>query len=108
MEEEVHPGDSRGKQVALLPVQLKVSVLLALVLELDGCDQKHPTCSAGRVVHRLTRLGREQSSHQPNQRPVRVELGSRMAAVISEFLDEEFVGDPEFILRDTAHREVAS
>ena len=91
MQEAIHPGDGGGHQIPLLPEQLERSPFLPLPPKLGHARQEHAAGAAGRIVDRLTWLWLEQFGHQMDDGSVGVELGSRMARIVGELLDEIFV-----------------
>jgi hypothetical protein len=105
VQEEVHAGDARGDEVALLPVELERAVLAAAALHLDQRRDEHAAGAAGGVVDRFAGLGREQLRHQVDDGAVGVELGGGVAGVVGELLDQEFVGVAEFVLGHVGDRQ---
>ena len=105
VQEEVHPGNRGRDQVDVLPVEFQAPVLLALLLELERRDKQHPARPAGRIIDRLALLRVEHERHEFDERPVRVELRSRMPGIVRELLDQVLVALPEFVLRHMGERE---
>ena len=89
VEEEIHPCYCRGGQVLFLPVDFAIRGFLVLHVA-DGLDQ-HAAGPAGGVIHRFAGLGLQQTNHQVDHRPRRVEFPGVLLAHISELFDQVFI-----------------
>ena len=92
-------GDGRGDVDELLPIETDGAGVAAITLHLGQARDKHTASATGRVVDCFARLGFEHLRHQVHERAVGIELLRRVAAVISELLDEVLVGVAKLILR---------
>ena len=98
VQEAVHAGDRGGHQVALLPVETHVAPLLPLPAQVRDGGEQHATGAAGGIVDALAGPRLEHRGHQVDDGAVGVELGSGVAGVVGEFLDEVFIALAQFIL----------
>ena len=105
VEEQVHPGDGRGDEVELLPVEPERAVLAAGALHLGQRRDQHAAGAAGGVVDRLAGLRLEHLRHQVDEGAVGVELLRRVAAVVGELLDQVLVAVAELVLGHVGERE---
>ena len=97
VQEQVHPGDGRGGEVLLLPVQLAPQTLHVAMLLFDVLHggQQHAAGAAGRVVDGLALLGVEHVDHQPHDAARGVELAGLLVGGVGELLDQVLVGVAE-------------
>ena len=98
VEDEVHPGDRRGRQVLLLAVDLaeERSRVAARALHVLDRPEQHAAGAAGRVVDALALLRVEDVDHHPDDAARGVELSCLLALRdVGEPADQVLVGVAE-------------
>ena len=113
VQEQVHPGNGRGRQVLFLPVelaehQLRIPTMFLHVVE---SFEEHAPGAAGRVIDGFPCPRGQQAHHQRDDRTRRIEFSGLFVGQIREFLDQVFIGVAEDIglamgIAETQPREV--
>jgi len=89
----------------LLTIEAECADIATSALYLCERRDEHAAGAYCRIVDAFTRLRFEHLCHQMHERPVSVELLSRVSAIVGELLDEIFIGVTELILGDRGEAE---
>ena len=92
VQQHVHLGDGPHGAVELLPEQVGLAAVFAVLVDIFlGRDQHAAGATAG-VVDVVLELGLDQPHHHPHHRARRVELAAFLARRIGELANQVFVG----------------
>jgi hypothetical protein len=95
VQQHVHLGDGPHRAVELLPEQVGLAAVFAVLVDVFLGGDQHAAGAAAGVVDVVLELGLDQPHHHPHHRARRVELAAFLAGRVGELADQVFVGRAE-------------
>lgn len=91
MKQHVHLGDGPYGTSSLLTKKVRLSTVLAVLVDVVLCRDQHPARPAARIIDVVPKGGLQKSNHHANNRTRGVELTALFACTISELANQVFI-----------------